>query len=151
MSGPDVAGQARSLALWQAYFPQADPAYVRAFHDLHQTARRFHRATGRHLDIFGELGELYAALMLNLRLHRPNAQGADGRVGNDFVEVKTISPSKRVLRVPVNMNGNFNRLMIVRFDARMHVSHRLLARSALPRGGGRVFVSWPEAADGDGG
>ena len=57
-------------------------------------AKEYLEFTGRHLPIYGELGELYAARRFGIERHAPNAQGSDGRMGDTFVEIKTITPAK---------------------------------------------------------
>jgi hypothetical protein len=63
-------------------FPKSSVALVRNFEAL----------TGRYPQIWGELGEFYAEIKFGIQRHRPHVPGSDGKLGNDFVEVKTISP-----------------------------------------------------------
>jgi hypothetical protein len=65
------------------------------FANLIESAQRYKKATGRYLSIWGELGELYVELQYGIARHRPYAQGSDGRIGNDQIEIKTISPEKK--------------------------------------------------------
>ena len=71
------------------------------FDRLLNDAKLYYQSTGRHLLIYGELGELYAEMRFGISRHKPFAEGSDGRLGNDFVEVKTISPlaKKQQIRV----------------------------------------------------
>lgn len=51
-----------------------------------------------------------------MKRHRAHACGSDGKIGNDFVEVKTISPEKTDGKVLVKRAGNFNKLLVVKSD-----------------------------------
>jgi hypothetical protein len=42
--------------------------------------------------------------------------GSDGRLGNDFVEVKAITPFKACDEVTVRLDRHFNKLLIVKVD-----------------------------------
>jgi len=86
------------------------------FDSLKHTAAAYKQHTGRYLDIFGELGELYAEIELGINRHKLNAPGSDGRLGNDFIEVKTISPLKQDDKVRVKRDGNFNKLYVVKIS-----------------------------------
>jgi hypothetical protein len=133
-------------------FPHADLALVSYFQELLDLAERFHRHTGRHLDVYGELGELFAAITFGIALHRPYAQGSDGRLGDDFVEVKTITPFKSKASVTVDLKGHFSKLVIVRIDDDFEVSARLLDRADLRRRSGRrVRIDWHHLEELDGG
>ncbi|GGE21565.1 hypothetical protein GCM10011360_07680 [Primorskyibacter flagellatus] len=127
----------------QDWHPLADPRSVTLFRQLLATAIGYHEATGRHLSVYGDLGELYAEIAIGLRLNRNYAKGADGRLGNDFVEVKTLSPMTRRGWVNVNFDGNFNRLLIVRICPDFRFAHRLIDRRTLGRRQGVGRVSWP--------
>ena len=80
-------------------FPEAPPEIIDLFDTLVDIALEYREVTGRYLPLFGELGELYAEIKYGIRRHQPGAAGSDGRLGNDFVEVKTISPCKAVPKV----------------------------------------------------
>ncbi len=54
--------------------------------------RPIHLQTGLHLQVYGDIGELFAAITHGVKLHKNYAQGSDSRLGNDFIEVKTITP-----------------------------------------------------------
>lgn len=77
-------------------------------------------------------------MVYGLNRHKPNAQGSDGRIGNDLVEVKTISPDKSVLQVQVKRQGNFNKLLVVRIDGDFQFEARMLCRSTMPKGEGKI-------------
>lgn len=94
---------------------------------------------------FGELGELYAEIRHGLVRHpRKDAEGSDGRIGDEFAEVKTITPWKTKQRVAVKRSGHFSKLIVVKFDEHLMPDSRMIARSILGRGkGGKVAkVSW---------
>lgn len=99
---------------WRPRFPNADLSIVSVFEDLISTAEHYHSLTGRHLQVYGDIGELYACIPHGLKLHRNYVQGSDGRIGNDLVEVKTITPFKSNDRVTLNLARNFGKVLIVR-------------------------------------
>lgn len=114
-------------------FPHADPAYIAAFQGLLRSARDFEAATTRHLEIYGSIGELYGAITHGIVLHRRNAEGSDGQLGNNFVEIKTISPFKNWKVVKVRMDRHFNRLLAVRVMRDFLVQGVMVPRSHLPK------------------
>ena len=77
-----------------ALHPHDDPELVTIFERLVENARSYYELTGRYLQIWGELGELYAEINYGIKRHKPHTRGSDGKLGNDFVEIKTISPEK---------------------------------------------------------
>lgn len=80
-----------------------------------------------------------------MSLHKDHAQGSDGRVGNDFIEVKTIAPFSRSDRVSVDKSGNFSKLLVVKIRDDFQVSHRLISRRDLPkRAGNRLTLKWAD-------
>lgn len=93
---------------------------------------------------FGEMGELYAEIRYGMKRHRPCAEGSDGRVGNDFLEVKTITPWKTKPRVSVRRQGHFNYLVVVKVSEHFMFDSRKIARSKLSKGHGgkKASVSW---------
>lgn len=129
-------------------FPEADVEIVQVFEDLVRAAMEYKDLTGRYLQIWGELGELYAEIKHGLKRHKPGTQGSDGRLGNDLVEVKTISPEKQSDRVQVKRAGNFNKLLVVKisedfaFDSRM-IDRELLGKSE----GSHARVTWDAMPD----
>jgi hypothetical protein len=109
--------------------------------DLIVVAKDYFEETGRHLPIYGELGELYAARRFEIELHRdPKAQGSDGRCGNVFVEIKTISPLRDSRHVRVKKCGNFGWLVIVKIDADFRIDAKVIKRSKLGKPEGDHFV-----------
>jgi hypothetical protein len=84
-----------------------------------------------------KLGELYGEIKYGIERHRPGQPGSDGRLGNDWIEIKTISPEKLASKVQVKRAGNFNKLLIVRIDSDFQFESRLLDRKALGKGTGK--------------
>jgi len=107
------------------------------FDSLKHTAAAYKQHTGRYLDIFGELGELYAEIQPGIKRHKLNAPGSDGRLGNDFVEVKTISPLKQDDKVRVKRAGNFNKLYVVKISENFFFDGRMIDRRDLKKGKGK--------------
>jgi hypothetical protein len=127
-------------------YPAADPDLAELFEDLVENARHYHALTGRYLQIWGELGELYAQVKHGITLHRPHTQGSDGRLGNDLVEVKTISPEKIGRRVQVKRAGNFSKLLIVKISTNFEFESRMIDRRELKKGTGKhAHFQWKTA------
>jgi hypothetical protein len=118
-------------------YPHASTEIVEIFEDLVNLAIEYSELTGRYLQIWGELGELYAEIKFGIKRHRPGAPGSDGRMGNDWVEVKTISPEKENNKVQVKRAGNFNKLLIVKIDEKFEFQAKLLDRKDLKKGAGK--------------
>lgn len=112
--------------------------------DMIIVAKNYLDETGRHLPIYGELGEHYAARRFGIKLHcDPNAQGSDGRLGNALVEIKTISPLRDSRHVRVKKSGNFGYVVIVKIDADFRIDAKLIKRSTLGTPDGDYFnVCW---------
>lgn len=120
-----------------------DPELMMIFESLVESAMSYHELTGRYLQIWGELGELYAEITYGIKRHRPHTRGSDGKLGNDFVEIKTISPEKGYDDVQVKRAGNFNKLLIVRIGKSFEFEGRFLDRKLLSKGEGtHARVSW---------
>lgn len=113
--------------------------------ELVETAQNYFEVTGRHLPIFGELGELYGEAKYGIKRHKPFTQGSDGKLGNDFVEVKTISPLKSDNTVRVRRAGNFNKLLIVKISEEFEFKAKMLDRKSLGKGLGKhIKARWSE-------
>lgn len=129
---------------------EIDPVIPVVFENLVQSAITYHSVTGRYLQIWGELGELYAEVHLGIKRHKPYTQGSDGKIGNDFIEIKTISPEKTNDQVQVKRAGNFNKLLIVKINENFDFDVRLIARKELSKGDGKYArVSWSAATKKD--
>lgn len=124
-------------------YPKADITLIPYFQNLLAIAENYHRDTGKHLQVYGDIGELFGAITCGIKLHRNYAQGSDGRLGNDFVEVKTITPFNMHDRVKVSLAGNFSKLLVVKVDADFSVSGRVIDRKRLPKSNGtHLFLTW---------
>lgn len=130
---------------WRARYPNADLSLVSVFESLISTAEEYYQLTGRHLQVYGDIGELYGAITHGIKLHRNYAKGSDGRLGNDFVEVKTITPFKNCDVVEINLDRNFSKILIVKINSDFEVRGKLVDRKALPKGkvrGHRLRIDW---------
>lgn len=126
----------------QTSFP-VDPELIMIFESLVNNAMSYRQITGRYLQIWGELGELYAEITYGIKRHKPHTSGSDGRLGNDFIEIKTISPEKAGEQVQVKRAGNFNKLLIVKISKEFEFDARLIARKKLSKGEGtHAKISW---------
>jgi hypothetical protein len=127
-------------------FPHADIAIVQVFEDLVDAAINYYELTGRYLQIWGELGELYAEISYGIKRHSPNTSGSDGRIGNDWVEIKTISPEKDKNTVQVKRAGNFNKLLVIKISSDFKFESKMIDRKTLRKGKGKYArVSWQNA------
>jgi hypothetical protein len=126
-----------------AEFPHASPETIELFESLIDVAREYKSVTGRYLPLFGELGELYAEMKYGIRRHKPGTRGSDGKLGNNFVEVKTISPEKRAPKIRIKRSGNFNKVVVVKISASFEFESRMIDRSALSKSVGKcISTSW---------
>jgi hypothetical protein len=130
-----INGQLHDQEL-QAEFPEADLDIVKVFEDLIYSAREYYDLTGRYLQIWGELGELYAEIKYGIARHKPGVAGSDGRMGNDWVEVKTISPEKGNEKAVVKRAGNFNKLLVVKISDNFQFESKIIDRKQLGKGKG---------------
>jgi hypothetical protein len=127
----------------RALYPQADPSLSEVFERLVEVAADYKAVSGNYLQIWGELGELFAEVKFGIKRHRPKAQGSDGKLGNDFVEVKTISPEKSKQMVQVKRAGHFSKLLVIKISADFEFEGRLFNRTDLGKGIGKLArVSW---------
>lgn len=126
-------------------FPKANLQVVKIFQDLVGLAEAYKHESGRYLQIWGELGELYAEIKFGIARHRPGTQGSDGRLGNDWVEVKTISPEKLNEVIQVKRAGNFNKLLVVKVSEDFEFEARMIDRKLLGKGKGKLAkLKWEE-------
>jgi hypothetical protein len=80
-----------------------------------------------------------------IKLNKNYAQGADGRLGNDHVEIKTITPFKRKDEVIIDLSGNFSKLLVVKINEEFEVSGRMIDRKDIPGRKGRYLrVKWSD-------
>lgn len=125
-------------------YPYADFMLIQIFEDMIEVAEQYYEITGRYLPIFGELGEILAEITFDIKRHKPRAQGSDGRLDNDFIEIKTITPEKCVPKVSVNRKGHYNKLLVIKIDENFNFEARMLHRKDMPKGNGgkQASVSW---------
>ncbi|WP_084590679.1 hypothetical protein [Arenimonas metalli] len=112
-------------------FPFSVLKQTEVFIDLVDCAERHFENTGRYLQVWGELGEIYAEIKFGLRRHGTHKAGSDGTIDGRLVEVKTISPEKTSDRVLVKSQGDFEQLLIVRIGPDFEFQGKLFERSAL--------------------
>lgn len=112
-------------------YPYSTLEQISVFEDLVDCASRHFENTGRYLQIWGELGEIYAEIAFNLRRHSTHHAGSDGTIGGKLVEVKTISPEKASNQVLVKRQGAFEQLLIVRIDKDFKFKGKLFNRDEL--------------------
>ncbi len=120
-------------------FPSSILEQTEIFQDLVDCAKRHFANTGRYLQVWGELGEIYAEIKFGLRRHTTHAPGSDGTIAGKLVEVKTISPEKRSDRVVVKSQGDFEKLLIIRINRDFQFQSKLLDRSELKGGAGKFL------------
>lgn len=124
-------------------YPNADLTLIPYFKDLLTLAESYFVETGHHLSVYGDIGELFGAIMYGIKLHKNNAEGSDGRLGNDFIEIKTISPANAKEQTSVRLDRHFNKLLVVKIGDDFEVSGRLVERASLPRRTGKnLRLSW---------
>ena len=137
-----INGQLHEQELREKY-PNADPALVEMFEILVYDAACYKQLTGRYLPIFGELGEIFAEITFGIKRHKPGTPGSDGRLGNDFIEIKTITPEKNKDQVSVKRQGNFNKLLAVKITEDFEFEARMIDRKRISKGTGKqATVSW---------
>ena len=146
----DYINQIQANQETRSQFPAVSQELQDIFQVLVHTAANYKAHTGRYLDIFGELGELYAEIQIGLSRHKPHTPGSDGRLGNDFIEVKTISPLKQSDKVRVKRKGNFNKLYIVRISENFYFEGKTIDRRDLKKGVGKfASVRFADLESGD--
>ncbi|MEA0618341.1 DUF6998 domain-containing protein [Xanthomonas campestris] len=112
-------------------FPRSVLEQTEIFNDLTHCAERHFENTGRYLQIWGELGEIYAEIRFGLRRYGSRHAGSDGMIAGKRVEVKTISPEKTSDRVRVKSQGDFEQLLIVRITRDFRFQAKLFERDEL--------------------
>ncbi|WP_019658405.1 hypothetical protein [Variovorax atrisoli] len=117
-------------------FPFSVLEQTEIFRDLVDCAARHSENTGGYLQVWSELGELYAEIRFGLCRHATHSPGHDGTITGKLVEVKTVSPEKANDHVLVKSQGNFENLLIVRVDSDFQFQGKLIDRSELKCGQG---------------
>ena len=126
-------------------YSQAEPELIEVFERFVELAADYKLLTGHYLQVWGELGELYAQIKFGIKRHRPKSQGSDGKIGNDFVEIKTISPEKSKHEIAVKRAGHFSKLVVVKVSEDFEFEARIIDRHALRKGTGKVAsVPWQQ-------
>jgi len=120
-------------------FPYSTLEQAEIFQDLIECAARHFENTGRYLQIWGELGEIYAEIKFDLCRHGSHKEGSDGTIAGRRVEVKTISPEKANDHVLVKSQGDFEQLLIVRINEDFQFTGKLFNRSELKGGSGKFL------------
>ena len=120
-------------------FPFSVLEQAEILEDLVDCAQRHFRNTGRYLQVWGELGEIYAEIKFSLCRHGTHQAGSDGAIDGKLVEVKTISPEKASDQVVVKSQGDFEQLLIVRIDENFEFTGMLIDRDELADGGGKFL------------
>lgn len=133
---------AKGLMLPKQY-RHVSPELLAIFEELVAAAAKYKRITGRHLPILGELGELFAEIMFGIKRHAPMTPGSDGKLGNDLVEIKTVTPEKKLDTVQVKRAGNFRKLVVVKITDDFQFGARMVDRKIFQSGKGRyAMLSW---------
>jgi hypothetical protein len=120
-------------------FPFSVLDQIQIFEDLVACAERHFENTGRYLQVWGELGEIFAEIKFGLRRHGTHTAGSDGTIAGKLVEVKTISPEKASDHVFVKSQGDFEQLLIVRIDRDFQFEGKLFDRSELKGANGKFL------------
>ena len=87
----------------------ADPEVVALFDELLAAAKSYRRLTGRHLEVFAELGELYAEIHYGVGCSRRNAL-----LGTGGVAVRTTKMSAP--KVSLRGIEDLDRLLVIRIS-----------------------------------
>jgi hypothetical protein len=128
---------------WGAKYPNAKSSIIPYFEDLISLAESYHLETGLHLSVYGDIGELFGAITYGIELNKTYAQGSDGRLGNDHVEIKTITPFKSKDVVVVDTTRHFSKLLVVKINEEFQVAGRMIDRKLLPKRTGRFLrIRW---------
>lgn len=120
-------------------FPFSVLRQAEILEDLVDCAARHFENTGRYLQVWGELGEIYAEIKFGLRRHWTHRAGSDGTIDGRLVDVKTISPEKSSDQVLVKTQGDFEQLLLMRIDADFGFTGKLFEREELSGGEGRYL------------
>ena len=122
-----------------AEYPGASIDAIQAFEDIVDAARRYHESTGRFLEIWGELGEVYAELKFGVKRHTPYQAGSDGTLDGELVEIKTLAPKRRGDCVEVKNKGDFRKLIVVKISEDLEFEAKIIDRSALRQNQGALL------------
>jgi hypothetical protein len=93
---------------------------------------------------------LFAEIVFGVRRHAPLTQGSDGQLGNELVEVKTITPDKKTDLVQVKRAGDFVNLIVVKITEDFQFGARMVHRRILKRGKGAFDeICWADMVAGE--
>ena len=127
----------------QQEYPQVDPQLAMLFQELVENAQFYYQMTGRYLQIWAEPRAPHAEVKYGIARHKPHTQGSDGKLGNDYIEIKTISPEKNADHIHVKRAGNFSKLLVIKISRDFTFEGRFLDRKRLAKGkGAKARVSW---------
>lgn len=130
---------------WGAKYPNAKRSIIPFFEGLISLAESYHLETGLHLSVYGDIGELFGAITYGIESNRAYAQGSDGRLGKDHVEIKTITPFKSKDVVVVDTARHFSKLLVVKINGEFQVAGRMIDRKLLPKRTGRFLrIRWDD-------
>jgi len=104
----------------------------------------YERTLGKISPDWGSIGEAYIAECFDVKLCSRHTEGHDGRLGNELIEIKTITPYKQHAVITVKRSGNFSILAAVRIAIDGGVEVRFVRRDQLPQGNGgkRIVLTW---------
>ena len=120
-------------------FPLSASKQAEILEDLIDCAKRHFQNTGRYLQMWGELGEIYAEVKCGLCRHASHHAGSDGTINGKLVEVKTLSPEKAGDQVAVKSQGDFEQLLVVQIDENFGFTSKLFNRNELSVGQGKLL------------
>ena len=112
--------------------PPNDTKRVAVYDALLLNARRHLKLTGRHLEVYSDIAELYATLTYGIKFARNEEAGSEGRLGKDHYTVKVIAPTNTTETVTVKMSGNFSHLVVVKIAPNFRVTGRVVTRKDMP-------------------
>lgn len=138
---PEPAGSLKSREPFKSRdgYPFSVLEQAKILEDLVDCAERHFTNTGRYLQVWGELGEIYAEVKFGLCRHGTHRAGSDGTIAGKLVEVKTISPEKAGDQVVVKSQGDFEQLLLVRIDENFAFTGKLFNRNELAGGAGKFL------------
>ena len=131
----------------RARYPHGNLELLQIFEDLICTASEYHEQTGRHLQIYGDIGEIFGEIAYGIKLNKNYAKGSDGRLGNDLVEIKTITPFKAKDIVYINLDRNFSKILIVKIDKEFEIHAKMIDRKSLSKKKGKLRINWNMVKD----
>lgn len=124
------------------------PSQVARFGEMLDRTRDYHQATGGHLHLYGDLGELFGAITYGIRLDHSYTGAVDGHLGRDAVMIKTLTPFADHDQVTIHLDVAFSKLLLVRIDETFAVSGRMIERQDLNTAtDNRLSLTWDMLAN----